>query len=196
MPFSGVPLGTISMGFWGILFPRVIFLADFPILTSVGGPWDRNRRMLTDAFIHWTPGPPFSEKALFFTDFCFVASPPQNSVDEASKYRGCQNGAFGKRSFCLGDTPPFSSISGVWAAKSLVFVGGMWTIRILADFRQNRLFLSVGEKNTVCQNDRLDNPENRPLDCLWLEVQAAPQNGQSTISGLSGPTARPPPIAL
>ena len=82
-------------------------------------------------------------------------------------YQGCQNGAFGKRSFCSGDTwhPPFSSfssISGAWGAKSLVFVDGMH-YQNFADFRQNHLF-SAGDKTTVFQNDRFDDPDfNRHL---------------------------------
>ena len=61
-----------------------------------------------------------------------------------------------------GATPPFSSfssISGVWGAKSW-FLWVECNIRIFANFRQNHLF-SAGDKTTVFQNDRFDNPEIR-----------------------------------
>ena len=92
-----------------------------------------------------------------------------------NNYQGCQNGAFGKRSFCWGDTRhfrSFSSISGVRGAKSLVFLWAECNIRIFANFRQNHLFLA-GDKTTVFQNDRFDNPETSgnsldPVDfCCW-----------------------------
>ena len=55
---------------------------------------------------------------------------------------------------------PLSSISGVWGAEPLLFVGKT-QYQILADFRQSHLS-SAGDRNTVFQNDRFDNLENGP----------------------------------
>ena len=81
----------------------------------------------------------------------------------ATKIRGCRNGAFGKRSFCLGDTCHLNLIFVIFVdfgglMSRILFLVGRMHYRNFADFRQNHLF-SAGDKNTVFQNDRFDNPE-------------------------------------
>ena len=71
-----------------------------------------------------------------------------------------KNSAFGKRSFCLGDTRHFRHFRRFLGSKEqiLLFWWVECTIRIFADFHQNHLF-SAGDKSTVFQNDRFDNPD-------------------------------------
>ena len=78
-------------------------------------------------------------------------------------FPGCQNSAFGRRSFCLGDTRQlryFRRLPGSEEQNPL-FLWVECNIGIFADFRQNHLF-SVGDKNPVFQNDRFDNPDFVP----------------------------------
>ena len=74
--------------------------------------------------------------------------------------QGCQNGAFGKRSFCWGDTRHFRHFRRFPGSEeqSPLFLWTECNIRIFANFRQNHLF-SAGDKTTVFQNDRFDNPD-------------------------------------
>ena len=74
--------------------------------------------------------------------------------------QGCQNSAFGKRSFCRGDTchfRHFRRFPGL-EEQNPFFSWVECNIRIFANFRQNHLF-SAGGKTTVFQNDRFDNPD-------------------------------------
>ena len=88
----------------------------------------------------------FKDRVFYFRDSC-------------QSCRGCQNGAFGKRSFCLGVTHHFRRFPGSEQQNPLFFFLWVeWTIRIFADFRQNHLF-SAGDKDTVFQNAHFDNPE-------------------------------------
>ena len=75
-------------------------------------------------------------------------------------FRGCQNGSFGKRSFCWGDTRHFRHFRRFPGSEEQnpLFLWAECDIRIFANFRQNHLF-SAGDKTTVFQNDRFDNPD-------------------------------------
>ena len=76
--------------------------------------------------------------------------------------QGCQNGAFGKRSFCRGDTRHFRHFRrfpGFEERSPFLVLWVECNTRIFATFRQNRLF-SAGDKTTVFQNDCFDNSDN------------------------------------
>ena len=64
--------------------------------------------------------------------------------------RGCRNGAFGKASFCLGDTRHFHHLRRFPGSEEQnpLFSWIECKIRIFADLRQNHLF-SIGDENTV-----------------------------------------------
>ena len=74
--------------------------------------------------------------------------------------RGGENGVFGKRSFCWGDTRHFRRFRRFPGSEEQnpLFLWAECNIGIFANFRQNHLF-SAGDKTTVFQNDRFDNPE-------------------------------------
>ena len=83
-------------------------------------------------------------------------------VEEKPSNQGCQNGAFGKRSFCRGDTRHlrhFRRFPG-FKEQNFLFLWVDSNIRIFANFRQNHLF-SAGDKTTLFQSDRFDDPEVR-----------------------------------
>ena len=83
-------------------------------------------------------------------------------VTSQTMFRGCQNGAFGKRSFCLGDTRHFRHFRRFPGLTSKIpcFMGRMH-YQNFADFRQNHNHLfSARGKSTVFQNDHFDNPDH------------------------------------
>ena len=89
--------------------------------------------------------------------------------------RGCQNGAFVKRSFCRGDTRHFRHFRRFpgFEEQNPLFLWVECNIRISADFRQNHLF-SAGDKTTVFQNDRFDNPDFRFWSASWAMLSRQP----------------------
>ena len=133
---------------------------------------ENNRKSTLESTLGSTPGStPISESTLESTRGAqLLRSPPlcggkhgsiwQNCVfNPVLKGRGRQNGALANGHFAW-VTPAIFVIFvdfRAWGAKSFVFVSRMhyWNF---ADFRQNRLF-SAGDKTTVLQNDRFDNPE-------------------------------------
>ena len=90
----------------------------------------------------------------------FSPESPLYQVLPYPKNQGCQNGAFGKRSFCRGDTRHFRHFRRFpgFKEQNPLFLWVECNIGTFANFRQNLLF-SAGDKTTVFQNDRFDNPE-------------------------------------
>ena len=82
-------------------------------------------------------------------------------MTESAIKSGLSKRCFWQTVILSGGHPPFSSISGVEEAKSLVFVGRM-QYQNFRQFRQNHPF-SAGDKTTVYQNDRFDNPDKVAL---------------------------------
>ena len=99
----------------------------------------------------------------------------------APKNQGCQNGAFGKRSFCWGDTRHFRHFRRFLASEEQnpLFLSVECNLRMFSNFRQNHLF-SAGDKITVFQNDHFDNPERRGRDCFWRPSESCFWGGHLT----------------